>query len=46
VQYDRPGIYPVIHRDLPLKDDGIHWNSDGIRLAGQNFAVAYTNEAN
>ncbi len=46
VQYDRPGVYPVIQRQLPVLADGIHWTPDGIRMAGQNFAVAYANEAN
>ena len=44
VQFERPGIYPSINRDLP--GDGIHSYPDGIRLNGRNLAATYIYEAN
>ncbi len=45
VQAERPGVHAVVHRDLPVLGDGIHWTPDGIRAAGRNFADAFVNEA-
>lgn len=46
VQYDRPGIYPTIQRDIPVSADGTHATPEGIRLEGRNYAETYANEAN
>ncbi len=44
VQYERPGIYPTIMRDIPIGEDGTHATPEGIRLEGRNFAETYANE--
>lgn len=46
VQFERPDIYPVIERDIPIGADGIHQTPEGIRMVGRGFAETYANEAN
>lgn len=41
VQFERPGIYPTINRDIPKGADGIHDTPDGIRAKGRNFAETF-----
>ena len=41
VQFERPGIYPVIERDIPVGEDGVHHSPEGIRTVGRSFAEVY-----
>ncbi|WP_279250598.1 hypothetical protein [Candidatus Marimicrobium litorale] len=46
VQFERPAIYPVIERNIPLGEDGSHQSPEGIRMVGRAFAEMYLTEAN
>lgn len=46
VQFERPAIYPVIERNIPLGEDGTHQSPEGIRMVGRAFAEMYLTEAN
>lgn len=45
VQFERPGIYVTINRDIPKGADGIHDTPDGIRTKGRNFAETFLEAA-
>jgi hypothetical protein len=45
VQFERPGIYVTINRDILKGADGIHDTPDGIRTKGRNFAETFLAEA-
>ena len=46
VQFERPGIYPVIERDIPIGADGIHQTPEGIRMVGRGLAEVYLRDVN
>jgi len=46
VQFERPAIYPVIDRDIPVGADETHHSPEGIRMVGRKFAEVYLKEAN
>jgi len=46
VQFERPAIYPVIERDIPVGADGTHQSPEGIRMVGRKFAEVYLKQAN
>lgn len=41
VQYERPGVYPAIMRDIPRGEDGTHSTPEGIRTGGRSFAEVF-----
>ncbi len=46
VQFERPAIYPVIERDIPIGADGIHQTPEGIRRVGRGLAEVYLRDVN
>jgi len=46
VQFERPAIYPVIERDIPIGADGIHQTPEGIRRVGRGLAEVYLQDVN
>ncbi len=41
IQYERPGVYPAIMRDIPRGEDGTHSTPEGIRTGGRSFAEVF-----
>ncbi len=46
VQFERPGLYPAILRNIPKGADGIHDTPEGILTVGRKFAEVYLKGAN